>query len=134
MIEPSVKSTRVNHVRHRKLANAAEPLERWRLNNLSLVTRQANKAMYRVPYSSLFAHGFKTFQQAFVLNSITDFQAAKKWQNSDLRIQSVGPPAVGNASSNVTAKSRMRWPRRSKSAGGVPADIDPIFSCADRLR
>jgi hypothetical protein len=61
MIEPSVESTWLDHVRHRKLANTPQPLKDGRLNDIRFVARQPNEAMYRITYSSLFAHGSKHF-------------------------------------------------------------------------
>jgi hypothetical protein len=61
VVEPSVESAGVHHVRHCKLPNASKSLKRWSFNDFSFVARQTNEAMYRISYSSLFAHGSKHF-------------------------------------------------------------------------
>jgi hypothetical protein len=48
VVEAGVQRTWVDHVRHRKLANASEALKHWSLNNVRFVSRQANETVNRI--------------------------------------------------------------------------------------
>lgn len=61
VVEASVESAGVYHVRHSELADAAEPLKHRGFDNIGFIARQTNKAVNGISEPSLFAHGSKRF-------------------------------------------------------------------------